>query len=111
MNEACYLLLTEVNFDKIDEMRLYELVFVVKSTLAEEKRKKVIEAVKALFKNVKITKEQEWGQKVLAYPIKHELSGFYVGLSVESENAIEKDLEKHLYQNENILRHLVIRTK
>ncbi len=111
MNEACYLLRPRGNFAKIDGMRLYELVFVVKSTLAEEKRKKLIEDIKKLFKNVKITKEQEWGQKVLAYPIKHELSGFYVGLSVESENAIEKDLEKHLYQNENILRHLVIRTK
>ena len=92
-------------------MRLYDLVLVLRSSLNEAKRKQAIDAIKALLKGTKITKEQEFGQKVLSYPIKKEESGFYVMLSVESENAIPMDLEQKLYHNENVLRHLLIRNK
>lgn len=91
-------------------MRLYELVFVVKSSLSEPQRKKVVDTVKSWLKDVKVTKENMWGQKVLAYPIQKELTGHYVQLLLEGET-MSKEVEQKLKRSEDILRHLVIRTK
>ncbi len=92
-------------------MRLYELVLVLKTSLTDPQRKKLVEQVKDMLKNVKIAKEEEWGQKPLAYKIKREFAGFYHLLHLESETGIEKGFEKKLVANENVLRHLLIRQK
>lgn len=90
-------------------MRLYELILVVKPS-TEVLRKKTIASVKTLLKDLKITKENEMGQKALAYKIKREVNGFYFAFALEGEN-IPVDFEKKLLENENILRHLLLRTK
>lgn len=92
-------------------MRVYELVMVLRSSLSEAQRKKFVETVKSWLGEVKIKKEDEWGQKPLAYPIKKEIAGFYLFLDLEAERGIPLDLEKRLLTNENILRHLLIRRK
>lgn len=92
-------------------MRLYELVLVLKTTLTEPQRKKLVEQIKEMLKGVKVVKEEEWGQKPLAYKIKREFSGFYHQMQLESETGIEKGFENKLVGNENVLRHLLIRKK
>ena len=92
-------------------MRHYELVLVVRPTLAEANRKKLVESVKALLKGVKVTVENDWGSKALAYPIKKELTGYYFDFILETEDGITADFEKKLLNNEDLLRHLLIRTK
>lgn len=92
-------------------MRLYELVLILKSSLQEEKRKKVLEALKKLLNNAKITKEDIWGQKALAYPIKSEQSGYYYLLSFEVQDVLPNDFEKKLLMQEDIIRHLLLRKK
>lgn len=92
-------------------VRVYELVLVFKPSLTEEKRKKTVQTVKTALKDFKITKEEEWGKKELNYPIKKETAGFYLYYVFEGENAIPADLEKKFLNNEEILRHLVIRKK
>ncbi|MBI2031853.1 MAG: 30S ribosomal protein S6 [Candidatus Levybacteria bacterium] len=89
-------------------MRAYELILVLKTSLSEPNRKKVIEAIKALL-DAKIIKEQNWGQKPLSYSIKKEVAGFYVDITFELKSEMPKDFEKKLTLNENILRHLLLR--
>lgn len=91
-------------------MRTYELVLVVKPSLTEPQRKKLLETVKSWLKDLSI-KEESWGSKALAYRIKNELTGYYYDLQLETKTSIPVDLEKKLVENENILRHLVIRKK
>lgn len=91
-------------------MRAYELVLVTKSSLSDTVRKKLVSGIKSLLKDLKITKENEIGQKSLAYRIKRESDGFYLNFVLEGES-IPSDLEKKLLENENILRHLLLRTK
>lgn len=95
---------------KLCSMRSYELILVVKPSLTEPLRKKLISSVKELLKDLKIVKENEVGQKTLAYKIKRETSGYYLDLFLEGET-IPQDFEKKLLENDNILRHLVLRTK
>lgn len=91
-------------------MRNYELVLVLRPSLKEADTKKLLDTVKGWLTGVKITKEEDMGTKVLSYPIKKETSGAYFSLELEGEN-IPADLEKKVNANDNIIRHLLIRTK
>ena len=91
-------------------MRIYELVLVVKPTVKEADRKKVIEQVKEWLGKVKFSKEEDWGQKALAYPIKKQDSGHYYMMEIEADN-VPVGFETRIIQNANILRHLLLRTK
>jgi small subunit ribosomal protein S6 len=92
-------------------MRSYDLVIVVRSSLKDEEKKKLIDTIKSLLEGVKFTKEEEWGQKPLAYSIKKEQAGYYYFLKFESEASVPAGFEQKLLLNENILRHLLLRTK
>ncbi|KKQ34667.1 MAG: hypothetical protein US51_C0031G0001 [Microgenomates group bacterium GW2011_GWA2_37_6] len=70
----------------------------------------MIDNLKDLLGKAKIA-EKEWGQKVLSYPIKKEISGVFHNWVIESEDIIPKDFEKKLLSNDNILRHLLLRSK
>lgn len=94
----------------LNSMRSYELVLVTKTSLSDALRKKLIASVKLLLKDLKIVKENEVGLKSLAYKIKKETSGFYWDFGLQGEK-IPADFEKKLLENENILRHLLLRTK
>ena len=91
-------------------MRVYDLALIFKASLAESGRKKLLETVKGLLKDLKITKEEEWGEKVLSYPIKKEKSGFFYRLLLEGDS-IPKDFEKKIFNQEGGLRSLLIRKK
>ncbi len=105
-------------------MRTYELTLVLRPTLKEADRKKLLETIKDWLGHVKIAKENDWGQKALAYPIKKEDAGYYVMLELEVEDAkvsakdkvskptgVPEDLEQRIIRTDNILRHLLLRTK
>lgn len=88
----------------------YDLTLVLKSTLKEGDRKKLIENIKDAFGKGKVT-EKDWGQKPLAYPIKKEVSGYFVSVQAEPEVVVTPEFEKRLFANDDILRHLFLRTK
>jgi small subunit ribosomal protein S6 len=92
-------------------MRKYELVLVMRPSLKDAERKKILETIKSWLKDVTIVKEDDWGQKLLAYVIKKETAGHYYQLQLESENGLEKDLGQRILRNENVIRHLLVRTK
>lgn len=91
-------------------MRNYQLVLVLRPSLSESERKKLIETVKGWLKDVKISKEEEWGQKALAYKIKKENAGFYLNYELEAE-VIPGDFEKRIIGQNDIIRHLLIRAE
>ena len=92
-------------------MKNYQLVLVLRTSLSEANRKKFLETVKGYLKDAKFTKEEEWGEKVLSYTIKREIKGFYQNYLFELKNELTSDFEKKLNASENVLRHLVLRTK
>ena len=92
-------------------MRSYDLVIVVRSSLKDDERKKLIDTIKSFLEGVKFTKEEEWGQKPLAYNIKKQSAGYYYFFKFETEMSVQTGFEQKLLLNENILRHLLLRTK
>lgn len=92
-------------------MRNYQLVLVLRKSLTEANRKKLLETVKEWLKGVKFTKEEEWGEKPLAYTIAREQSAYFVNYLFEAKESLEKDLNKRLITNDDIIRHLLLRVK
>lgn len=90
-------------------MRNYQLVLVLKTSLSEANRKKFLENIKTLLKGAKFIKEEDLGEKTLAYKIKRETSGFYVNYLFELKDELSKDLEKKLTATDDVLRHLLLR--
>jgi ribosomal protein S6 len=91
-------------------MRTYELVVVVKTSVKEADRKKLFDQIKEWLGTVKVAEENDWGQKALAYPIKKQDAGYYYQFKLEGET-FPKGFETRLIQHNDILRHLVVRTK
>jgi small subunit ribosomal protein S6 len=92
-------------------MRLYDLVVVTRPSLNDTQQKKVLDTVKGFLKDVNVASEESWGQKPLAYKIKKEIAGVFHFLKLETEKSVPTDFEKRLINEENIIRHLLVRTK
>ncbi len=88
-------------------MNNYYLTLVLKPDLEEKERKELLERLKKKFDNV--VKEDLWGVKDLAYPIKKQTKGFYVHFELEADPKNAKGLDKILKLEEDILRYLIIR--
>lgn len=92
-------------------MRLYDFVLVLRPSLSETDRKKLLTTIKEWLDGVKVVKDEEWGQKPLSYPIKKEIAGFYHLMKLETEKTVPDDFERRVLQNDNVIRHLLLRTK
>ncbi len=90
-------------------MRNYKLIVVLKGDITKDKKQKMLENIQTWAGAVD-TKVSELGEKKLAYTIKREKKGDYVALNFNSEN-IAVDFEKRLINQDDILRHLMIRVK
>lgn len=90
-------------------MRTYELVLVLKTSLTQDKVKKLIGEIEKWLKDIKISKQDELGEKELAFKIKKETRGIFLDLKLEGKEVIPSDFEKRIREEADILRHLLIR--
>jgi len=81
--------------------------------MPEPKQKAVLDKIKKAVADSggKVDKEDSWGKKQLAYPIKHEKEGYYfffeLMLPPDHANGIKRLIEN----DEQVARHLLIRTQ
>lgn len=91
-------------------MRRYKLVLILQSDVKREKKQKLLEDVKKWIGKIEKESVKEIGERRLAYTIKKSKTGEYVLLEFEAEK-VAADLEKRLIVQDEILRHLLVRTK
>lgn len=89
-------------------MNDYALTLVLKSDLPDKDRGELLAKVAKKFG--KLTKEELWGNKDLAYPIKHQKKGYFAHYLFQAEPQVAPTLDKALKVEEDILRYLLIRT-
>lgn len=91
-------------------MNTYELTFVVTDDIADENLGGIVsEVAKELEKlGGVIIKEDPWGKRRLAYPIKHRNNGYYVTFETHLESNRVKELDRYLMLHSSILRHLIV---
>jgi len=94
-----------------EKINNYELIFILKPDLTEEKTEATIENVKKFIagKGGVISDVQKWGKRRLAYPIKHVAEGYYTLLKFQVKPGSNRELETSLRISEDVLRHLLIK--
>ena len=92
-------------------MRQYETGFLISPNLSEEETKNTIIQLADVVsqKNGKMIKQEEWGKRRLAYPIKNFEEAFYVFFHYEGEPDIPQELRRRFKQMDTILRHLTLK--
>ena len=92
-------------------MRDYEVLYIVRADLDDDKVQDVVKRVNTLIERSGGTAERTnlWGKRKLAYEVKHQKEGSYVlqDFSIGPERIPE--LEAALKITEEVLRHLIVR--
>lgn len=90
----------------------YEVMVVISGQLSEDEAKEHLEKVRQSLTSDhgKITYEDIWGMRQLAYPIKKELTGYYAIFNFTAETEQIHSLDETFRLDKNILRHLLIKT-
>lgn len=93
-------------------MNDYEAIFIIKPDLKEEEVKDVFKVIgDAVTKNGgSVKKEENWGKKPLAYPVKKFKEGYYYKLDFAAPSeAISKLESAYKLSGETILRTMITR--
>jgi small subunit ribosomal protein S6 len=81
----------------------YELTFLTKEEIELKNIKELIESLKG-----KVTKEEKWGEKTLAYSIKKNHTALFYIFQLEIDKKNIAELKKKLNFNDKILRYLLL---
>lgn len=92
-------------------MNSYYLTLVLKPEIDEKERKTLLDSLikKLIGSEGKIEKEDFWGAKTLAYPIKRQTKGYYIHYEIKADPTTAKGIDKSLKLEEDILRYLLVR--
>lgn len=88
-------------------MNDYALTILLKPDLDEKARGELIESVTKRMGKVK--KDDLWGNRELAYPIKKQQKAFYAHFEFEANPGDISSLDKSLKLEEDIIRYLLVR--
>ena len=92
-------------------MRDYEVLYIVRSELDDEKVQDAVKRVNTLIERSggSIERTNLWGKRKLAYEVKHQKEGSYVLQDFQFDPNRVPELEAALKITEEVLRHLIVR--
>ena len=92
-------------------MRDYEVLYIVRPDLEEDKVQDIVKRVNSLISRSGGAAEQTslWGKRKLAYEVKHQKEGSYVLQDFQIDPGRVPELESALKITEEVLRHLIVR--
>ncbi len=91
-------------------MRKYEIIYIVKTTVDDERKAEILEEAKGIIETAgTVTEVEEMGKRRLAYEIKKNNEGFYTVISYEAEVSVNPILKKKFKLNEDVIRDLIVR--
>ncbi len=92
-------------------MREYEVLYIVRADLDDEKVQDAVKRVNTLIERSggKIERTNLWGKRKLAYEVKHQKEGSYVLQDFQLDPDRVPELEAALKITEEVLRHLIVR--
>ncbi len=92
-------------------MSQYETGFIVSPHLAEDEATKLIQQMAEVVaqKKGRFIKQDIWGKRKLAYPVKRQNEGVYVFFTYEGGGEIPQELERRFKQVDTIIRYLTVK--
>lgn len=93
-------------------MRHYEIVFLVHPDQSDQVSA-MVERYKTMIENGngKVHRLEDWGRRILAYPINKVLKAHYVMMNIETNQEILDELVSAFRFNDAVLRHMVLTFK
>ena len=92
-------------------MNSYETVFILTPVLSDDQAKETVKKFKDFVKEQKgkVTHDEDWGLRKLAYPIQKKSTGFYYLLEFEAPGDCIRPMEVAFKRDERVLRFLTTR--
>jgi len=94
-------------------MKFYEHTYITSPELSDQDcdsiRKRIDEILKK--NNSILIKEEDWGIRTLAYPIKKNSKGKYNNLYIEGNNEVIKEIERFERYDDRVIKFLSIKIK
>ena len=92
-------------------MRTYEVLFILSPQVPEEEATSLVDDFKRIAEGTgaKLTHEEAWGRRRLAYPIQKFNEGNYHLFVFESDGSLA-ELDRRMKNSDRILRHMIVRT-
>ena len=92
-------------------MREYEVLYIVRADLEDDKVQDAVKRVNTLIERSggMIERTNLWGKRKLAYEVKHQKEGSYVLQDFQLDPDRVPELEAGLKITEEVLRHLIVR--
>ncbi|MFA5051367.1 MAG: 30S ribosomal protein S6 [Patescibacteria group bacterium] len=89
---------------------MYEILYIIPTPYTEQDVPVISKKIRSLIEKAggKILKEEELGNKKLAYPIKHIYRGFYNLFRFEIETKEIKGINEAIRLTPEILRHMIV---
>jgi small subunit ribosomal protein S6 len=90
-------------------MRHYEIVFLVHPDQSDQ-ASAMVDRYKTMIENGdgKVHRLEDWGRRILAYPINKILKAHYVMMNIETSQEILDELVSAFRFNDAVLRHMVL---
>jgi small subunit ribosomal protein S6 len=94
-------------------MALYESVFIARQDITAAQVEALVAKLTGILteQGGKVTKNEYWGLKNLAYRIKKNRKGHYTLLNIDAPAAAIKEMERNLRLDEDVLRFLTVRVE
>ena len=92
-------------------MNKYELLYIIESDVAEDKREELIKKFSSYVESKKGVVEgiDKWGIKKLAYPINFKNEGYYVLMNIALDAQEVDAMSKLMNITEGIVRHIFVK--
>lgn len=92
-------------------MNRYETVFILTPVLSDDQTKEAVQEYKKILEKngAKVTHEEHWGLRKLAYQIKKKSTGFYHLFEYDAPGDLINKLETDFRRDERVLRFLTAR--
>lgn len=92
-------------------MNKYELLYIISSDVAEEKREEIIKKFTSYVESKKGTVEgiDKWGMRKFAYPINFKSEGYYVLMNITMDPEEVDPMAKLMNITEGVVRQIFVR--
>ena len=91
-------------------MNKYELIYILKPGVEDEKRAQLLEKFRGIIETEgTIENVDEWGNRRLAYEISKTSEGYYTLVTFNAGADIPKELDRNLKIADEVIRHMIIR--
>jgi len=94
------------------ELRSYEVVYIIRPDLDEQRRKEKIERINQLIQDNggQVQNVDEWGTRIMAYEIDDFREGYYVLVNFSLPPDRVSAFEERLRVDDELLRYQIVRT-